>query len=114
MKIYDDQIAALREGRSAEFERRLVRFVREKVSMPMKRDVHEGDIRDYIAEAGVWALDTERQIAAYVLGVWTFGDEFRVLLEPMKETLADDWEAPDTKATAILEAFDSLWIRRFN
>lgn len=112
MKLYDDQIAALREARSEEFERRVVRFVREKVSAPMKRDVLDDEIRAHIAEAKEWTLDTERQIAGYVLGVWTFGDEFRVLLEPKRATLADEWEAPDAKATTILDAFDSLWLLR--
>lgn len=112
VKIYENQLAALGESRAAEFERRLVRFVREKVGSQMQREVLESDVRSSITEAGEWALDTERQIAAFVVGVWAFGSEFRALVEPMRPTFADEWVAPDTKAQMILEAFDSLWLTR--
>lgn len=112
MKIYENQLAVLGEAKAVEFEGRLVEFLREKVAAERRREVLESDVRAHIAEAGAWALDTERQIAAYVVGVWAFGGEFLALIEPMRATLADIGVAPDTKAKMLLEAFDSLWLTR--
>lgn len=112
MKLYENQLALLGEAKAAEFEDRLVQFLREKVAAERRREVLESDVQAHIAEAGAWALDTERQIAAFVLGVWAFGGEFLALIEPMRATFADIGVAPDTKARMLLEAFDSLWLTR--
>jgi hypothetical protein len=112
MQIHENQLAVLGEAKAVEFEGRLVQFLREKVAAQRGREVLESDVRAHIAEARAWELDTERQIAAYVLGVWVFGGEFLALIEPMRASFVDLCVAPDTKARMLLEAFDSLWLTR--
>jgi hypothetical protein len=108
MKIYDDQLAVLGKARAAEFERRLVQLLREKVAAGTGREVLESEVRARIAEAGAWALDTERQIAAYVVGVWAFGDAFFARIEPLRATLAGREVGAWAKAKVLIDVLDAL------
>jgi hypothetical protein len=106
MKIYEDQLAVLGEARAAEFERRLVQFLREKVAAGTGREVMESEVRARIAEAGAWQLDTEREIAAYVVGAWAFGDAFLARIEPMRGALSRRVVAAGGRAFVLLDALD--------
>lgn len=105
MKIYESQIAVLAEARAAEFEARLVRFLRARV--PEAAAVAEPTLRSNvvtrIAEAYEMGLDTEIQIAAYVVGAWRFGDELIARIEPLRPRLTDACVAPAEKAKMLLQ-----------
>lgn len=110
MKIYERQIAVLAEARAAEYEARIVRFLR--AQLPDAATVDEAtlrrDVRVRIAEAYAIGLDTELQIAAYVVGAWRFGDELIERIEPLRPRFTDARIAPADKARMLLQVVDAL------
>jgi hypothetical protein len=110
MKIYERQIAVLAESRASEFESRIVRFLRARVSEAAATDesILRREVRERIAEAYAAGLDTERQIAAYVVGAWRFGDLYIAQIEPIRPRLTDARVDPSVKAALLLEHLAAL------
>jgi hypothetical protein len=110
MKIYESQIAVLAAARASEYESRIVRFLRAHLPAAAERD-HETlrrEVGERIAEASAIGLDTELQIAAYVVGAWRFGDDLIARIEPLRPRLTDARVAPADKARLLLQVIDAL------
>jgi hypothetical protein len=108
MKIYEKQLVALGKAKKRDFEDRIVEFLQTHVPAAARHAGLEDEVHAHVLAADAFGLGTERQIAAYVLGAWVFGDDFLARIEPLRPKLIDDCIAPETKAQMLLDEYDRL------
>lgn len=110
MKIYERQIAVLAEARADELERRIVQLLRKRNAgaLALGESVLRREVRDRVLEAQAAGLETERQVAAYAVGAWCFGDAFIRAIEPLWPRLESGRVDPAVKASLLLDRIAAL------
>lgn len=108
MKIYEDQLEDLSRSQAELFEDRVVQFIVTRFAGGAEREVSRAEVRVLITEAHEAGLETEREVAAYAVGAWMYGESFLALIEPMRDDFRHQRAAPSTVAGWLFEVLDRL------
>lgn len=108
MKIFEEQLENLGRSQAELFEERVMQFIVTRFAGGAEREVSRGEVRELIVEAHEAGLETEREVTAYVVGAWLYGESFLRLFEPMRDDIRLKRVAPSTVAGWLFDALDRL------
>jgi hypothetical protein len=108
MKIFDEQLENLDRSQAELFEERVMQFIVTRFAGGAEREVSRGEVRALITEAHEAGLETEREVTAYVVGAWLYGETFLAMIEPLRDDILHRRVAPSTVAGWLFEVLDRL------
>jgi hypothetical protein len=108
MKIYEEQLSSMGQSQAHLFEDRVMEFIVTTLAGGVAREVSRKEIRELITEAHEIGLETEREVTAYVIGVWLYGETFLAAVEPLRDEFRNPRNAPSTITAWLLQILDKL------
>ncbi|KYG03089.1 hypothetical protein BE21_53405 [Sorangium cellulosum] len=111
MKIKRDQAGALSALARSAFRERLVRFVQENCNgaARVSRSELSQTVKFLIERAESYGIETERQVAIFVVTRWVIGEKFDSVFSQIERMLIDDSIGADEKTSRLREyAMDLL------
>ena len=113
MVIRSQQIHKLERYLQAQYENRLVRFLYDE--FPEAGAEPEEDLRTevgrQIARAREYGLETEQQIASYLVAAWLLGSDFDLEFEGANEILSCLASTPEVSAQQLAKSVDAYFAK---
>lgn len=110
LKIRPEQIEVLREYMERQFEDKVINFLRRHFEETQNEPREELRlvVREQIAKARSYELETERQIMIYMVAAWSMGQEFDTQFPEAQEILTSSEYSPDEKSERLAEWDENL------